>query len=208
MGASDTYDRYVTWGIFVPDGVAVAMPYLDPWSLPVWFPDPTTFYPKDVEAMYAIRATSDSTVLDLQGNAVDCPLPGWFTYSASGYQYVPDQYFAGGVPDTSGGLQYPPEAQRHYDVTPPDWVINGTDPNPTPPPNNGGGDWTQQPDPGGGGMTTPTDPTGNDPSGTPPDPSSGQPGAATAPQDAITVAEDDPTVVDEDTTADTPEESA
>jgi hypothetical protein len=162
---SNNSDRYVTWGMFVPEGVSI--PTVDPWSLPVWFPDPGWFFPKDVAPMYAIRNGVGSMVLDLQGNPVQCVAPGWYTYSYGTYQYVPEPYFVGGIPDTSGGAQYPPEGMRQYDVTPPDWVINGTLPpgqEPAPGPDPVPVDPVETPDPGGGGMAPPTDP---DPAPTP-----------------------------------------
>jgi hypothetical protein len=161
MSTSDTYDRYVTWGIFVPEGETVEIPTVYQWSLPVYFPNFDWFFPKDVVPMYAIRSTADADVTDPEGNPVHCAAPGWFTYSYGVFEYVPDAYFGGGIPDTSEGSQYPPEGQRIYDVQPPQWVIDGTEPpGATPPPPSDPGPGDTAPDPGGGGMTPPTDPGG------------------------------------------------
>lgn len=161
MSTSDTYDRYVTWGIFVPDGETVEIPTVYQWSLPVYFPDFTWYFPKDVVPMYAIRSTADADVRDPQGNPVHCTAPGWFTYSYGVFQYVPDEYFGGGIPDTTEGAQYPPEGQRTYDVQPPQWVIDGTQPpGATPVPPSDPGPTDTGADPGGGGMTPPADPGG------------------------------------------------
>lgn len=166
MSASDTYDRYVTWGIFVPDGETVEIPTVDQWSLPVYFPDVDWYFPKDVAPMYAIRNSADADVQDPQGNPVHCTAPGWWTYSYGVFQYVPDEYFGGGIPDLSGGAQYPPAAQRQYDVQPPQWVIDGTEPpGATAPPPADSGPTDTPPDPGGGGMT-PGDPDGTTTGGT------------------------------------------
>lgn len=197
MSVSDTYDRYVTWGIFVPDGETVEIPTVDQWSLPVYFPDPDWYFPKDVAPMYAIRNSADADVQDPEGNPVHCAAPGWWTYSYGVFQYVPDVYFGGGIPDLSGGAQYPPAAQRTYDVQPPQWVIDGTEPpGATPPPPPDPGQTDTPPDPGGGGMTPPTDPNGtstggstNGGGGSGSDTSSGD-GSAPAPADDTQVTPD------------------
>lgn len=171
MSASDTYDRYVTYGIFVPDGQTASMPVLDPWSLPVWWPSWDDFFPKDVDPTYAIRNTSgDVTVQAPDGTPVSVTSPGWWLYFYGQYQYIEDAYFSGGIPDTSFGSQYPPEGMRDYVVVPPQWVLDGTDPTPPPSDPGTGTDWQQQPDPGGGGMSTPDDPTGGADTPSQPDP--------------------------------------
>jgi hypothetical protein len=160
MSASDTYDRYVTLGIFFPEGQSGFMPILDQWSLPVWFPDPSEFFPKDVNPTYAIRNTVGAcTVSSPSGSPVEIPASGWWLYFYGQYQYIEDPYFSGGIPDTSGGAQYPPEGMRDYEVLPPQWVIDGTDPNAPPVVDDPTGPgWEPQPDPGGGGMTPPDAP--------------------------------------------------
>lgn len=129
----NTYDRYVTWGMQVPEGVAV--PSLNQWGMPVWFPDPETYFPRSVVAMYAIRNPSDSQALTTAGQLIPAPAGAWFTYTdGSGYGMVADEYFYGGTPDLSGGTQYPPEEVRDIDPDPPQWVEDGTmPPQPTPP---------------------------------------------------------------------------
>lgn len=199
MSVSDTYDRYVTWGIFVPDGQIVEIPTVDQWSLPVFFPNFDWYFPKDVAPMYAIRNSADADVKTSEGDAVHCAAPGWWTYSYGVYQYVPDEYFGGGIPDTSGGLQYPPEAQRSYDVQPPQWVIDGTQPpSDTPPPPSDPPPTDSTPDPGGGGMT-PGDPDGTTSGG-----STNSGGGSGAVPDATPAADDVPA----DMSTDTPTETA
>lgn len=126
----NTADRYVTWAITVPGDVAVpAFPQLKRWGMPVWFPDPETFFPKDVVPMYAIRNTTAGVAHTLDGGQVDAPAGVWFTYTdGSGYSMVSDDYFYGGTPDTSGGTQYPTEAQRDIDPETPQWAQDGTMP--------------------------------------------------------------------------------
>jgi len=121
----NAYDRYVTWAMEVPEGVAV--PSLDQWGMPVWFPDPDTYFPRNVVAMYAIRNTSDGLAMTTTGQLITAPAGYWFTYtSGSGYGMVADAYFTGGTPDLSGGTQYPPEADRDLPVNPPQWAEDGT----------------------------------------------------------------------------------
>lgn len=159
MSPSDTADRYVTFGIFFPDNEPGFLPTLDQWSLPVWFPEPQDYFPKDVNPTYAIRNTfGECDVSSPQGTPVHIPAGGWWIYFFGQYQFVEDPFFSGGIPDSSGGMQYPPEGMRNYDVQPPQWVIDGTSPNAPPvatDPGTGPG-WEQQPDPGGGGMTPPS----------------------------------------------------
>lgn len=118
----NTYDRYVTWGMQVPEGVAV--PSLNQWGMPVWFPDPDTYFPKNVVPMYAIRNPSDGTAFSVDlTQSYPAPAGVWFTWTpGSGYGMVADDYFYGGTPDTSGGTVYPPEAERDIDPNPPPWV--------------------------------------------------------------------------------------
>lgn len=124
----NTYDRYVTWAIDDPGGVAV--PRLDRWSLPTPFPDPEgMFYPKNIVPMYAIRNTADATVRSEDGDQEYQVAAGswWiFNYPAT-YSYISDDYFYGSIPDTSSGSVYPSQADRDLPVNPPSWV---GDPNP------------------------------------------------------------------------------
>lgn len=121
----NAYDRYVTWAMEVPEGVAV--PSLDQWGMPVWFPDPDTFLPRNVVAMYAIRNPADGIAMTTGNAIIPAPAGVWFTYtSGSGYGMVADAYFTGGTPDLSGGTQYPPEADRDLPVNPPQWAEDGT----------------------------------------------------------------------------------
>jgi len=127
----NTYNRYVTWGIQVPEGVAV--PSLDQWRIPVWFPNADTFFPKNVVPMYAIRNPSESQTYTTTGEMVPAPAGVWFIWTpGSGYGLVEDAYFYGGTPDTSEGSQYPPEADRDIDPNPPPWVGDPTPPGETP----------------------------------------------------------------------------
>ncbi len=129
----NAYDRYVTWAMEVPEGVAV--PSLDQWGMPVWFPDPTTYFPTNVVAMYAIRNPADGYALTTAGQMIPAPAGAWFTYTdGSGYGMVADAYFTGGTPDLSGGTQYPPEEIRVIDPDPPQWAQDGTMPPVNPPP--------------------------------------------------------------------------
>lgn len=121
------YDRYVTWGMEVPEGVAV--PSLDQWGMPVWFPDPGTYFPKNVVTMYAIRNPADGFAFSTTGQMLPAPAGIWFTYTdGSGYGMVADEYFHGGTPDLSGGTIYPPEEIRDIPPDPPPWVGDGTNP--------------------------------------------------------------------------------
>lgn len=123
----NAYDRYVTWAMEVPEGVAV--PSLDQWGMPVWFPDPTTYFPTNVVAMYAIRNPADGYALTTAGQLIPAPAGAWFTYTdGSGYGMVADAYFSGGTPDLSGGTQYPPDEIRVIDPDPPPWVGDPTPP--------------------------------------------------------------------------------
>lgn len=109
----------------VPEGVAV--PSLGQWGMPVWFPDPMTYFPKNVVAMYAIRNPADGNAFTTTGQMIPAPAGVWFTYTdGSGYGMVADAYFTGGTPDLSGGTQYPPEEVRDIDPSPPQWVEDGT----------------------------------------------------------------------------------
>jgi hypothetical protein len=122
---NNAYDRYVTWAIQVPEGVAV--PSLDRWGMPVWFPDPDTYFPKNVVPMYAIRNPSDGQALTTTGQLIPAAAGVWFIWTpGSGYGMVDDAYFYGGTPDTSGGTQYPPGEDRDIDPDPPQWVQDGT----------------------------------------------------------------------------------
>lgn len=115
---NNAYDRYVTWAMEVPAGVAV--PVLDQWGMPVWFPDPDTFFPKNVVPMYAIRNPSDGIAFTTTWQQVVAPAGYWFVYTyGGGYSMVSDEYFYGSIPDHSGGTQYPPEADREIDPGPP-----------------------------------------------------------------------------------------
>lgn len=124
--SDNTYDRYVTWAIEIPEGVAV--PRLDRWSLPVFFPDPDgTFFPRDIVPMYAIRNVADATVWT-EDDTEQIVIPGgyWlcFNYPAT-WISVSDDYFTGFIPDESGGTVFPPEAERPpLPVDPPPWVGN------------------------------------------------------------------------------------
>jgi hypothetical protein len=126
----NTYDRYVTWAMEVPEGVAV--PRLDRWSLPVQFPDPEgAFFPESIVPMYAILNPADATVWteDDSQRIQLVPAGYWwiFNYPAT-WSYVSDAYFTGFIPDTSGGTVYPPEAERPtLPVDAPPWAGN---PNP------------------------------------------------------------------------------
>lgn len=123
----NAYDRYVTWAIEVPEDVAV--PSLDQWGMPVWFPDPNTYFPKSVVPMYAIRNPSDGYAFTTTGQMLNAPAGVWFIWTpGSGYGMVDDAYFFGGTPDTSGGTQYPPEAIRDINPDPPPWVGDPTPP--------------------------------------------------------------------------------
>lgn len=123
----NAHDRYVTWAMQVPEGVAV--PSLNQWGMPVWFPDPDTYFPRNVVAMYAIRNPSDGQALTTAGQLIPAPAGVWFTYTdGSGYGMVADQYFYGGTPDLSGGTQYPPEEVRDIDPEVPQWAQDGTMP--------------------------------------------------------------------------------
>jgi hypothetical protein len=122
---NNAYDRYVTWAMQVPEGVAV--PSLDRWGMPVWFPDPDTYFPKNVVPMYAIRNPSDGQALTTTGQLIPAAAGVWFIWTpGSGYGMVDDAYFYGGTPDTSGGTQYPPGEDRDIDPDPPQWVQDGT----------------------------------------------------------------------------------
>lgn len=118
----------------VPEGVAV--PSLDQWGMPVWFPDPFVYFPKNVVVMYAIRNPSDGWAFTTTGQMLPAPAGVWFIYTdGSGYGMVSDDYFTGGTPDLSGGTVYPPEEIRDIPPDPPPWVEDGThpwDPPPTP----------------------------------------------------------------------------
>lgn len=125
---NNTYDRYVTWAMEVPEGVAV--PSLMQWGMPVFFPD-ETFFPKNIVPMYAIRNPADGTAATTTGENIPAPAGVWFIWTpGSGYGMVADDYFTGGIPDTSGGTQYPPEADREIDPEPPPWVGDPTPPGP------------------------------------------------------------------------------
>jgi hypothetical protein len=126
---NNTYDRYVTWAMEVPEGVAV--PRLDRWTLPVVFPDPDgAFFPRDIVPMYAVLNTVDATVWnEADSQQIQVPAGHWliFNYPAT-WSHVSDDYFTGFIQDTSGGTVYPPEAERPpLPVDPPPWV---GDPNP------------------------------------------------------------------------------
>lgn len=125
---NNAHDRYVTWGMEVPEGVAV--PSLHQWGMPVWFPDPDTFFPKSVVPMYAIRNPADGVAFSVDFNQTyEAPAGCWFTWTpGSGYQMVADAHFYGGTPDLSGGTQYPPEEIRDIPPDPPPWVEDGTMP--------------------------------------------------------------------------------
>jgi hypothetical protein len=95
--------------------------------MPVYFPDPDTFFPKNVVRMYAIRSHTTGTATTTDGNTVSAPAGIWFTYTeGSGYSMVADAYFTGGIPDLSGGTEYPSEADRDIDPSPPQWAQDGT----------------------------------------------------------------------------------
>lgn len=154
MSPADTADRYVTFGIFIPEGQIGYTPTVSRGSVPVWFPDPDDFFPKDVAPTYAIRNTvGETNVQAPDGTGVYIPAGGWWIYSWGLHFYAEDQYFSGGIPDVSGGTQYPPEGMRDVPVNPPQWVASGTAPAPIPADPGTGPGWQQQPDPGGGGMT-------------------------------------------------------
>lgn len=126
---NNPYDRYVTWAMQVPEGVAV--PSLDQWGMPVWFPE-ESFFPKDVAPMYAIRNPQDGIAHTTTGEALEAPAGVWFIWTrGSGYGMVDDAYFTGGAPDTSGGTEYPPEEIRDIDPEPPPWVGDPTPPSET-----------------------------------------------------------------------------
>lgn len=115
---NNTYDRYVTWAIEVPEGVAV--PRLDRWTLPVYFPDPDgDFYPRDIVPMYAIRNPADATVFT-EDDSAQVQVPGgyWFCFNyPNTWIPVSDDYFTGFIQDESGGTVYPDAAKRVYDGT-------------------------------------------------------------------------------------------
>lgn len=131
---NNAYDRYVTWAMEVPEGVAV--PYIDPWSLlvnpdPIIFPDPSgPFFPRNVVPMYAIR-----TPVDVQATSPDDTIPytipaGYWILltNPNNYYFVSDDYFFGDIPDLSGGTEYPADAiPPTPPADPPPWV---GDPNP------------------------------------------------------------------------------
>jgi hypothetical protein len=127
--SGNTYDRYVTWAMEVPEGVAV--PRLDRWSLPVWFPDPDgSFFPRSIVPMYAIRNPADATAWN-EADTEQIPIPAghWliFNYPAT-WSHIADEYFTGFIQDESGGTVYPPDAERPpLPIDPPPWV---GDPNP------------------------------------------------------------------------------
>jgi len=135
----NTYDRYVTWAMEVPEGVAV--PRVDRWSMPVWFPDPDgSFFPRNIVPMYAIRNENDATVWSEDDTEqYQVPAGYWLIFNyPNTWSYVSDDYFYGSIPDTSGGTVYPAEAQRPSPpVDPPPWVGDptppGTDGDPTTP---------------------------------------------------------------------------
>lgn len=118
---NNAHDRYVTWAMQVPEGVAV--PALEQWGMPVWFPDPQTFFPKNVQWTYAIRNPADGFAFTLNyAQMIPAPAGVWFIYTdGSGYGMVADEYFTGDRPDLSGGTQYPPEEVPVVDPGPPPW---------------------------------------------------------------------------------------
>lgn len=124
----NTYDRYVTWAMEVPEGVVV--PRLDRWSLPVWFPD-DSFYPRNIVPMYAIRNPADATVWsEDDSQQITVPAGYWFCYTyQNNFVSVSDDYFWGSIPDLSGGTVFPPDATRDPGpVNPPPWVGDPTPP--------------------------------------------------------------------------------
>lgn len=128
MSGMNHYDRYVTWAMEVPEGVAV--PRLDRWSLPVQFPDPDgQFFPRSIVPMYAIRNTNDYWVVRSADGTYEVPAGYWWIFNYPGtYGFISDEYFTGFIPDESGGTVFPPEADRPpLPVDPPPWV---GDPNP------------------------------------------------------------------------------
>lgn len=123
----NTSDRYVTWAMEVPEGVAV--PRLFRWSIPQWFPD-DNFFPRDIVPMYAIRNPADAMVLSEDFTTTyQVPAGEWWIYNYPDfYSHISDDYFTGFIPDDSNGTVYPTEADRPpLPVDPPPWV---GDPNP------------------------------------------------------------------------------
>lgn len=119
------YDRYVTWAMEVPEGVAV--PRLDRWSLPVMFPDSDgPFFPRDIVPMYAILNTQDYWRVYSEDHTQEYEVPAgywWIFNYPDTWSYISDAYFYGSIPDTSQGTVYPPEAERPpLPVDPPPWV--------------------------------------------------------------------------------------
>jgi hypothetical protein len=145
-----TSDRYVTWAMEVPEGVAV--PRLFRWLIPQWFPDPDgPFFPRDIVPMYAIRNPADATVYAEDfSTTYDVPAGEWWIFNYPDfYSHIADAYFTGFIPDTSEGTVYPPEAMRDpLPVDPPPWVGDptppGTDGDPTTPDNVSPADTPQE----------------------------------------------------------------